>query len=131
MALVRFGVSLEEELLKDLDKYVIKNKFPNRSQAIKQIVVDVLVKEKYRDNELVAGAVTIVYLHQKNNLLQSIRQIQSDYLSIVLSSMNFHVDHNHSMEIIAVKGFAYIIQDFSEKLIALKGVEHGSLSITK
>ena len=34
MALKRFGVSLEDDLLESLDQYVLENGFSNRSQAI-------------------------------------------------------------------------------------------------
>ncbi|MDD4425533.1 MAG: ribbon-helix-helix protein, CopG family, partial [Mariniphaga sp.] len=37
MAVTRFGVSLDEELLLALDKYVEENRFSNRSQAIRHL----------------------------------------------------------------------------------------------
>ena len=38
MAQVRFGVSLDEEVLKELDQFVLDNHLPNRSQAIRHLV---------------------------------------------------------------------------------------------
>ena len=38
MALKRFGVSLEDDLLDALDQYVMENGFPNRSQAIRFLI---------------------------------------------------------------------------------------------
>lgn len=38
MALARFGVSLDKDLLKALDNFVIENNLPNRSQAIRHLV---------------------------------------------------------------------------------------------
>ena len=38
MALKRFGVSLEDDLLESLDQYVLENGFSNRSQAIRFLI---------------------------------------------------------------------------------------------
>ena len=46
MPVARFGVSLENDLLEALDAYVLENKFPNRSQAIRQLIEKNLVEKK-------------------------------------------------------------------------------------
>jgi hypothetical protein len=63
MAVTRFGVSLEEELLEQLDELVIKNQFPNRSRAISFLIEKNLIEEKWEDNREVAGAIVLVYDH--------------------------------------------------------------------
>ncbi|MBW6501753.1 MAG: ribbon-helix-helix domain-containing protein [Bacteroidales bacterium] len=37
MGVVRFSISIEDELLRELDQYVDENKFTNRSQTVRQI----------------------------------------------------------------------------------------------
>jgi CopG family nickel-responsive transcriptional regulator len=61
MPLARFGVSLDEELLKALDSFVIENSLPNRSQAIRHLVEKNLVEKKWHCNQMVAGAIVMVY----------------------------------------------------------------------
>ena len=46
MALKRFGVSLDEELVNSLDRFVIDNGFANRSQAIRFLVEKNKAKKK-------------------------------------------------------------------------------------
>lgn len=65
MAVSRFGVSLDEELLKSLDDYVKENSFSNRSQAIRHLIEKDLVKKKWKCDNIVAGAITLVYDHRK------------------------------------------------------------------
>ncbi|MBR5150316.1 MAG: ribbon-helix-helix protein, CopG family, partial [Bacteroidaceae bacterium] len=57
MTLKRFGVSLEEELLDELDKYVERNGFSNRSQAIRFLVEKNVAEEKWMCNHTVAGTI--------------------------------------------------------------------------
>ena len=46
MPLARFGVSLDENLLKALDNFVVENNLPNRSQAIRYLVEKSLAEKK-------------------------------------------------------------------------------------
>ena len=46
MALKRFGVSLEDDLLESLDQYVLENGFSNRSQAIRFLIEKNLAEKK-------------------------------------------------------------------------------------
>jgi len=69
MPVARFGVSLEEELLKSLDAYVQTNGFANRSQAIRHLIEKFTVEQKWHCDNLVAGAITLVYDQGKKDIL--------------------------------------------------------------
>lgn len=131
MPVVRFGVSLEKELLEALDQYVDTNKFANRSQAIRRLISENMVVEKWQCNNIVVGSITIVYDHHKRDLLTQLNDVQHDYYEEILASQHLHLDHNSCMEIIAVKGKASVLTELSDKLIAIKGVQHGKLIMSK
>ena len=131
MSVTRFGVSLEAELLEALDNYVKENNFPNRSQAIRQLIERNLVERKWQCNHQVAGAITLVYDHHRRELLNRLNDIQHDYHHEILAVQHFHLSHETCMEIIAVKGHAYRLTELSDKLISLKGVRHGKLVMTR
>lgn len=131
MTVIRFGVSLEEDLLKALDQYVIDNSFPNRSQAIRKLIEKNLVEKKWQCNHIVAGAIVLTYNHHKNELVSQLMDIQHDYEDIVLSSEHFHLENDLCLEIVAVKGPSFRLTDLSDKLIALKGLLHGKLIMSR
>ena len=131
MAVTRFGVSLESELLEALDSYVVENNFPNRSQAIRQLVERNLVERKWQCNNQVAGAITLIYDHHRRDLGRKITDIQHDYHKEILATLHFHLSHETCMEIVAMKGLAYRLTELSDKLISLKGIKHGKLVMTK
>lgn len=131
MAIVRFGVSLEEELLEALDKFTEENLFKNRSQAIRHLINNTLVKEKWDADEILAGSITLVFDHHRRELVNKLTNIQHMYHENVLSSIHFHLEHNYCMEVIAVKGKASHLTRLADSLIAVKGVEHGRLTVTK
>lgn len=131
MTVSRFGVSLDEELLKALDNYVSENGFSNRSQAIRHLIEKNMVEEKWKCDNIVAGAVILVFGHDKAEILKKSSEIRFEYNDYVLSSQGFHLNETNYMEIIAVKGPSRILTEVSDKLISLKGIQHGKLVMSK
>jgi len=131
MAVSRFGVSLDEELLKALDEYVQENNFANRSQAIRFLVEKNLVEKKWKCDNLVAGAITLVYNTKKKDIRSRIQDIESENMNIILSSQLFLLNPEICMEIVAVKGPSFQLTELSEQLIAVKGIQHGKLIMSK
>lgn len=131
MAIVRFGVSLEKDLLDALDQYAEENHFTNRSQAIRHLISQNTVATKWQCNNLVAGSITLVFNHHKRDLMKKLTDLQHHYHDVILSSLHFHFDKDLCMEIIAVKGKAAVLTELADKLIAVKGIEHGKLTMSR
>ena len=131
MALARFGVSLDEVILKALDSFVIENSFPNRSQAIRHLIERNLAEKKWQCNQVVAGAVVMLYDHHKGDITTKSNDLQHNYFDVILSSQHFHLTHESCLEIIAVKGKAKRLTELSDKLIGIKGIIHGKLVMSR
>ncbi|WP_163715371.1 nickel-responsive transcriptional regulator NikR [Mangrovibacterium lignilyticum] len=131
MPVSRFGVSLEEDLLKALDEYVKENNFANRSQAIRFLVEKNLVEKKWKCDNLVAGAITLVYNTKKKEIRSKIQDIEAENTEIILSSQIFHINPENCMEIVAVRGPSFKLTELSDQLIAIKGIQHGKLIMSK
>lgn len=131
MSVSRFGVSLDEDLLKALDSYVVENGFANRSQAIRHLIEKNMVEEKWKCDNIVAGAVVLVFSHEKADILKKSSEIQFEYRNVVLSSQGFYLNEQNYLEIIAVKGPSKRLTEISDKLISIKGIQHGKLVMSK
>ena len=131
MSVSRFGVSLEEDLLTALDDFVKENNYPNRSQAIRFLIEKNLVEKKWQCNNIVAGAIVMLYDHHKKDISLKSNDIQHNYFDVILSSQHFHLTHDTCLEIIAVKGEANKLTELSDKLIGIKGLKHGKLIMSK
>jgi len=131
MSVVRFSVSLEEELLNELDLFAKDYSFANRSQALRHLIEKNIVEKKWQCNNIVAGAIVMVYDHHKKEILTRSNDIQHDYFDVILSSQHYHLSHDICLEIIAVKGKAKTLTKLSDKLISTKGIKHGKLIMSK
>jgi len=126
----RFGVSLEDNLLEVLDDFVKKHSFPNRSQAIRFLIRNNLVRQSWQENKIVAGCIVLVYDHHKRDLLNNSINLQHDYQNLILSVQHVHLDHDNCLEMIAVKGRAGQAKRLADTLKSVKGVKHGVLSMS-
>ncbi|MCM8819480.1 MAG: nickel-responsive transcriptional regulator NikR [Candidatus Omnitrophica bacterium] len=123
----RFGVSLDENLLKDLDNFVKEHKFSNRSQAISFFIRKNLVEEVCNKNKKVWGVLVLIYNHHKRELVNRSLEIQHNFSHIIISTQHVHLDHNNCLEIIVLSGKTSTLKKFSDKLISLKGIKYGKL----
>lgn len=131
MALKRFGVSLEEELLDDLDKYADDNGFANRSQAIRFLIKKNVTEQKWQCNHIVAGTIIIIYDPDKKEITAKIASIQQDYTDVILSSSQYYMNKNFCMHIVTVMGEAYRLTELSDHLTTIKGIKHGKLVMSR
>ena len=127
--IIRFGVSLEKELLEKFDKLIKGKKYSNRSEAIRDLIRENLVKREWIEGKEVAGAITLVFNHHKRELLNTLTDIQHDFHTLIISSQHIHLDHDNCLEIIVVRGKPKEVRELADKLRATKGVKYGSLSI--
>lgn len=128
--LVRFGVSLEKELLAHFDKHLAAKGYTNRSEAVRDLIREVLVKKEWQEGKEIAGAITLIYDHHKRDLVNKIMDVQHDYGELIISTQHVHLDHHNCLEIVAVKGVARKAQKLADVLRAIKGVKHVTLSMS-
>ncbi len=131
MKVVRFGVSVEKEVLGLLDNFIRDNQFPNRSQAIRHLIQRLEVEKQWNADQVVGGSITLLFDHHKRELLDKITDVQHDFHQVILCSQHIHLDHDNCMEIIALKGKASVLKDLADRLTGIKGIIHSQLSMTK
>ena len=130
--ITRFGVSIEPDLLKKFDKMIKKEGYTNRSEAIRDIIRDNLIKEKNRNPDAEAiGTLTMVYDHHVRNLTDKLLDIQHDHTKETLATTHVHIDRHNCLEVLVLKGKTRNIQKLADNIKALRGIKHGELVITQ
>ena len=128
--MTRFGISLDHGLLKKFDKLVASKGYSNRSEAIRDLIRDLLVREHVEEGGEAAGTITLIYSHDTRELTDTLTDIQHKYHNMVVSSMHIHLDGHNCLEVLVVRGKAGVIQKVADRLIGTKGVKHGKISLT-
>jgi CopG family nickel-responsive transcriptional regulator len=130
MPLIRFGVSIEKDLLEKFDRFIKGREYTNRSEAFRDLIRQELVQKQWQTGQEVAGAITLIYDHHKRELVNKLMDIQHDFGGMIISSQHVHLDHSNCLEIIAVKGSPKGAQKLADSLRSVKGVKHGTLSMS-
>jgi CopG family nickel-responsive transcriptional regulator len=126
----RFGISLDKDLLDKFDQLINNKNYSNRSEAFRDLIRQELVKKEWQEGKEVAGAITLIYDHHKREFLNKITDIQHGFQKLIISTQHVHLDHNNCLEIIAVRGSSREVQKLSDTLKSIKGVKHGTLSMS-
>jgi len=81
--LERFGVSMEYDLLAAFDRVIKAKGYPSRSEALRDLVRDLLVRERWEHgNQPVVGSITLVYDHHARMLEDRLTDLQHQYADL-------------------------------------------------
>jgi CopG family nickel-responsive transcriptional regulator len=130
MSLVRFGISLPEELSIQFNALIKSKNYQNRSEAIRDLIRNVLIQDAITGNEQMVGVLALIYDHHKRELQDKLTELQHDHVEAIISAMHVHLDHVNCLEVIIIRGIASRIRQLADRMIATKGIKHGNLYLT-
>ncbi len=129
----RFGISMPSDLLEAFDELIAEQGYPNRSEAIRDIVRNYLIEREWEAPEgEVVGTITIVYDHHTRGLESRLIQFQHDHEHIghICCTTHVHLDHDNCVEVMVVQGKAEDVRRLADSIISTRGVKHGQLACT-
>lgn len=127
---IRFGVSLNADLLEKFDTLCASQGYKNRSESIRDLIRKALVQEEWHDDSaIVAATLTLVYDHHRSDLAQKIMEIQHDAHHLIITTLHVHLDHDNCLEVLVLRGTNAEVRALGESLIATKGIVFGNLSL--
>jgi CopG family nickel-responsive transcriptional regulator len=129
--LTRVSISLETALLGAFDLFLAARGYENRSEAIRDLIRDRLVKEEaeHVGGEQVA-VVTLVYDHHARELAARLIDKQHHHHELVVSTLHVHLGERHCLEVSVLRGPAGEVRHLGDELLAMRGVLHGELVFT-
>lgn len=126
--LIRTGVALDSDLLKRFDLFLKSGGYSNRSEGLRDLIRDRLnVSQLQWGNAFVVGTVTLIYDHHSRQLPDKLMELQHAYHEVIISTVHSHLDHDMCLEVVVVKGKLKVVQELADRLIGIKGVQHGKL----
>ena len=127
----RFGVSIDDKLLNRFDSLISEKGYVNRSEAIRDLIRDMLVTEEISDLKTeVMGTLIMIYSHDTREISDTLNELQHNYYKNIVSTLHVHIDEHNCIEILLIKGKAKTVQSIADQLLATKNVKHGKLTLT-
>src|SRR3990170_2630569 len=122
MTVDRIGVSLEGPLLADFDRLVKEKGYPSRSEALRDLIRQGLVRQRWEAGGKVVGTITIIYRHDVGMVTHRVLHRQHDFLGTIRATAHIHLNDETCLEVIIVEGHARHVAELTNHLRTAKGV---------
>lgn len=123
----RITITLDDDLLADIDAIAAERGYQNRSEAIRDLARNALaqMEESAGSTRQCVGALVYVYDHAARNLSHKLVEAAHGHHDIAIATMHVHLDDASCLEVTAMKGSRDEIQHFADHVIAERGVRYG------
>ncbi|MEF2074806.1 nickel-responsive transcriptional regulator NikR [Consotaella aegiceratis] len=125
----RVTITLDEELLAEVDRFAGEHGYQGRSEAIRDLVRDGLRRAGSSTDAAGPGVAALVYVydHAARELSKRLTQAFHSHHHLSLSSLHVHLDADTCMEVSVLKGELADIRDMGTQIIAERGVRYGQV----
>jgi CopG family transcriptional regulator, nickel-responsive regulator len=123
----RVTITIDDELMTELDRIITARGYQNRSEAIRDLARAGIREagETLDAKRDCVAALVYIYDHAARELPKRLTETFHDHHELSLSSLHVHLDHDSCMEVTVLKGKTGAVQHFAEHVIAERGVRHG------
>jgi CopG family nickel-responsive transcriptional regulator len=127
----RFTISLDDELAHEFDRLIEARGYSNRSEAVRDILRAHLdrLREASDENAHCVASLSYVYNHHERDLAERLTGLQHEHHDLTISAMHAHLDHDHCIETVLLKGRSRDVRRFADAITAERGVRHGQLNL--
>ena len=125
----RVTITLDDDLMAELDAIIAKRGYQNRSEAIRDLAragILEAAQDTDRNRDCVA-ALIYVYDHAARQLSKRLTHAFHENHDLSLATLHVHLDHDTCLEVTVLRGKADDVQHFGEHVIAERGVRHGKV----
>lgn len=130
----RITISLDEALAREFDALIERRGYQNRSEAVRDLLREALEAERQADaraagNPQCVANLSYVYNHHARDLAERLTSLQHDHHDLTVATLHAHLDHDHCLESVILRGPTAQVRAFADALTAERGVSHGQLNV--
>lgn len=122
MPVERIGVSLEGALLEEFDRFVEEKGYASRSEALRDLIRQGLVRRRWETGGRMVGTITMVYRHDVGMVTHRVLHRQHEFLGAIRATAHTHLSEEVCLEVLVVEGDAKQVADLTDRLRTVKGV---------
>ena len=127
---MRVSFTIERSLYDQMENLLSASNYNNRSELIRDLVRERIVRDSWKRNEEAVGTITMVYDHGRRELSGKLVHMQHHHHDAIMATTHVHLSHDLCAEMIMVRGRAQNIETLADELRCQKGVLHVSVSMS-
>ena len=127
----RITMSIDERLAKEFDALIAKRGYTSRSEAMRDLLRREVETHRsaYEVKSHCVANLSYIYNHHERELAERLTETQHEHHDLVVSSMHVHLDHDHCLESVILRGPTAAVRGFAHRIEAERGVRHGHLNL--
>ncbi|SCZ21286.1 CopG family transcriptional regulator, nickel-responsive regulator [Afifella marina DSM 2698] len=131
----RITITLEEDLLKEIDALSEERGYQSRSEALRDMAREVLAREATESGEplgndqLCYGSLTYVYDHAIRDLPNRLTDNHHAHHALSIATTHVHINAQNCLEVSLLAGTAGDLRKFADSVSSQRGVRYGKLHI--
>jgi len=126
----RVTVTIDDDLMADLNQFVAKRGYQNRSEAVRDLAraaIQQAALDISGGTRRCIGAVIYVYDRSARQLTKRLIEVSEDGHDLSRTTLHIDLDHDRCMEVMVLRGRIEEVKRLSDQVIAQRGVRHGRL----
>lgn len=127
----RLTMSLDDDLADAFEALVRERGYANRSEAFRDLLRHDLgeVRRTEQPDGLCVATLSYLYNHHQRQLAMRLTDMQHEHHELTVSTTHAHLDHDHCIETMILRGRTDAVQAFANSVITQPGVSHGQLHL--
>lgn len=127
----RVTVTLDEDLMADLDRVMAERGYTSRSEAIRDLARAGLARARVEASAETPCVAAMVYTydHSAREVSRRLTAAHHDFHDLTVSSLHVHLDHDECLEVSILKGSVGEVRHFADHLVAQRRVQNGEVVI--
>ena len=127
----RVTLTIDDELMADLDRYMEAGGHQNRSEAVRDLVRAGLLKQPKADDGArhCMAALVYVYDHETRQLSKRLMHDHHSHTDLSIATLHVHIDEGSCLEVSLLRGPKSEVEHFAGHVIGERGVRYGQLVV--
>jgi len=127
----RLTISVDDHLADAFDALVRTRGYDNRSEAFRDLLRHDIGQLRMRAEPTGPCVATLSYLynHHQRQLAMRLTDLQHAHHELTVATTHAHLDHDHCIETVILKGPSDQVRAFAQAVMAEPGVSHGQLHV--
>lgn len=125
----RITITLDDDLMEELDRAIAARGYQNRSEAIRDFTRAGIQQadETSGESGRCVAALVYVYDHAARDLSRRLVESYHGHHDLSMATLHVHLDDHNCMEVTTLRGTGAEVRHFADHIIAERGVRYGRL----
>jgi CopG family nickel-responsive transcriptional regulator len=131
MLMQRLTITIDDDLLGEVDAFIVRRGYANRSEAFRDLLRSGLEQADAETGESrnCIATLSYVYDHAARDLPKRLTREAHDHSDLAQATLHVHIDSESCLEVTVLMGARTEVKAFADHVIAERGVRHGHVAM--